>query len=155
VNVTYQAYFKPDKEGNKEVFSESEGIVQWMLGDNRLPNGLWKAVEKMRKVETSEIMIKPKSACKCVDCSRAPGLPGSVVVPEGLGHGGEEEGADEEKDFLQSDSAQLGDQARPGRGWIGGQDSGCGGQWVRPVLGVRRYQVGLQDLLEGRNRSVY
>jgi hypothetical protein len=44
------------------VFSESPGPVQWVLGDDRLPRGLWKAIEQMRKGETSEIMIKPKSA---------------------------------------------------------------------------------------------
>jgi len=64
VTVTYKAYFAPEKDGSKEIFSQSSDPVQWALGDNRLPNGLWKAVEQMRKGEMAEIMIKPKSACK-------------------------------------------------------------------------------------------
>lgn len=34
--------------------------IEIELGDNKVPFGLWKAIQEMRKGETSLIMVKPK-----------------------------------------------------------------------------------------------
>jgi hypothetical protein len=48
-------------KGKGEVFVDhTETPIQLTLGDDRLPYGLWKAIEHMRKGEKSLIMVKPK-----------------------------------------------------------------------------------------------
>ena len=48
-------------EGQGEVFVDHwEKPIPITLGDDRLPLGLWKAIEHMRIGETSRVMIKPK-----------------------------------------------------------------------------------------------
>jgi len=56
-----------DIEGRGEVFVDHwEGNpINLTLGDDRLPYGLWKALEHMRRGETSRIMIKPKYGYNC------------------------------------------------------------------------------------------
>ena len=44
------------------MFDEPEGEVKITLGDDRIPIGLWKAIEHMRRGEKSLISIKPKWA---------------------------------------------------------------------------------------------
>jgi len=39
--------------------------IQLTLGDDRLPYGLWKSIEHMRKGELSQIMVKPKWGYNC------------------------------------------------------------------------------------------
>lgn len=51
-------------KGKGEVFvdhSEQVGPpIRLTLGDDRLPLGLWKSIEHMRKGEKARIMVKPK-----------------------------------------------------------------------------------------------
>ena len=45
-----------------EVFIDYPQPIQFTLGDDRLPHGLWKSIEHMRKGEKARIMCKPKWA---------------------------------------------------------------------------------------------
>lgn len=57
VKVIYKAYFS-----DKEVFDSSNGeIVSLTLGDEKIPYGLWRGIEHMRRGEKAEIMVKPKA----------------------------------------------------------------------------------------------
>lgn len=48
-------------EGIGQVFVDhKDEPIQLTLGDDRLPIGLWRSIEHMRKGEKSRIMIKPK-----------------------------------------------------------------------------------------------
>lgn len=51
------------------------------LGDPKVPYGLWRAIEHMRKGETSRVMIKPRYGFAM------PEYAGSVVFPEGWEEG--------------------------------------------------------------------
>lgn len=51
--------------------------IQLTLGDDRLPHGLWKAIEHMRRGERSRIMIKPQSAYN------HPKHKNEIVIPKG------------------------------------------------------------------------
>ena len=53
-------------EGQGEVFLDhTDKPIQITLGDSRLPYGLWKSIEHMRKGEKSRVMIKPKWGYNC------------------------------------------------------------------------------------------
>ena len=39
--------------------------IQLTIGDDRLPLGLWKSIEQMRKNELARVMIKPKYGYDC------------------------------------------------------------------------------------------
>ena len=53
-----------DIKGEGETFidhlSNNHPPIQLTLGDDRLPYGLWKSIEHMRKGELAKVMIKPK-----------------------------------------------------------------------------------------------
>lgn len=48
------------KEKGEQFVDHWEQPIQVTLGDERLPEGLWKSIEHMRKGEKARIMIKPK-----------------------------------------------------------------------------------------------
>ena len=53
-------------KGKGEIFVDHMATpIQLTLGDDRLPFGLWKSIEHMRKGELSRIMIKPKWGYNC------------------------------------------------------------------------------------------
>jgi len=57
-------------KGEGEIFVDhyfaNEGAtINITLGDDRLPIGLWKSIEHMRKGEKARIMIKPKWGYNC------------------------------------------------------------------------------------------
>ena len=51
------------------------------LGDPKVPVGLWRAIEHMRKVETSRVMIKAPFGFGCKENA------GSLEYPEGWTEG--------------------------------------------------------------------
>ena len=72
VNSTYVRVAADDIKGRGDIFVDHydldvtgdpsvdrEKKIQLTLGDDRLPHGLWKAIEHMRRGERSRIMIKP------------------------------------------------------------------------------------------------
>lgn len=70
VSETHIRIAADDVKGRGEVFVDhyeaNDGKpIQLTLGDDRLPYGLWKAIEHMRKGEKARVMIKPKWGYNC------------------------------------------------------------------------------------------
>ena len=62
VDEKHERFSADDISGRGEVFVDhTDKPINLTLGDDRLPYGLWKSMEHMRKGEKSRIMIKPKS----------------------------------------------------------------------------------------------
>lgn len=60
VHSTHYRNAPDDISAKGEVFVDHwENPINITLGDDRLPIGLWKSIEHMRKGETSRVMIKP------------------------------------------------------------------------------------------------
>ena len=67
MNEVHQRLAADDISGRGEVFVDHEASpINLTLGDDRLPHGLWKAIEHMRIGEKARIMIKPKWGYNCL-----------------------------------------------------------------------------------------
>lgn len=51
--------YKDDQVEKGEVFLPKQGPIRMELGDPKVPYGLWRAIEQMRKEEKARIMVKP------------------------------------------------------------------------------------------------
>ena len=65
------------------------------LGDPKLPYGLWRAIEHMRKGETSKIMVKPRYGFAM------PEYAGAVEFPEGWKEGLKQEELKNRRSFFE------------------------------------------------------
>lgn len=66
VSEVHERIASDDIKGRGDIFVDHEETpIKLTLGDDRLPIGLWKSIEHMRKGEKSRIMIKPKHGYDC------------------------------------------------------------------------------------------